>query len=83
MMDPGGLAWSGAVTMVLLLVFIVLVGLILARVLLPRPREPGSVEPSIDALRARFAHGEIDEDEYLRRRSALARSHRDRGGQPS
>jgi putative membrane protein len=83
MMNPGGLAWSGALAMVLLLVFVVLVGLILARALLPRPREPGSVQPSSDVLRARFAHGEIDEDEYLRRRSALARSHRDQGGQSS
>ncbi len=33
--------------------------------------DPGSRDRALEILRERFARGELDEDEYLRRRAAL------------
>lgn len=70
--EAGGVLW-----MLVFLVLIVFAAVALARTLLPPPREPGAPAPTPgeahDVLRRRFASGEIDEAEFLARRSALAR----------
>jgi len=83
MMYPFGMAWGGvwgALWMLLLLALTVLGGVALVRALLPRPPDRTQDDPALDALRIQFAHGEIDEETYVRRRNALART--PRGAQP-
>jgi putative membrane protein len=83
MMHPGWMAWGGlggAVGLLLALALAVLAAVALTRVLLPRPPDPTVPDTALDVLRTRFASGEIDEAEYLRRRATL--SHSNRGVQP-
>jgi putative membrane protein len=76
MMDGGG---STFVWVVLVLVMLALVAATVAILLALRQPTGGSAAPSIPpessarrALDERFARGEIDEDEYRRRRSVLS-----------
>ena len=81
MMHPFGMAWGGAwgaAWLLLLLGLTVAAAVVVARYLLPTPRASAGADPALDVLRTRFASGEIDEAEYLRRRAALTGS--DRGG---
>lgn len=80
MMHPMWMAWSGVWWWPLILTLTILAAVALARALLPRPHDPTRPDPALEVLRTRFASGEIDEAEYLRRRAAL--SPHERGTQP-
>jgi uncharacterized membrane protein len=88
MMHPGWMAWGGvggAVGLLLVLAVTIVAAISLTRVLLPGPRPPSASDPArpdaaLDVLRTRFASGEIDEAEYLRRRTTL--SHPEPGARP-
>jgi putative membrane protein len=76
MMDGGGSAfiWGILVLVVVLALAAATVALIMALRQPPGARKTPSIPPESSARRAldeRFARGEIDEDEYRRRRSAL------------
>lgn len=74
MMHPGWMAWGGAgatIGLVLVLLLLVGAGVLVARVLLPHLGGAHSGDAAIEALRHRFASGEIDEAEYLARRTIL------------
>lgn len=77
MMYPFGMAWGGvwgALWLLLLLGLTVAAAVAVTRVILPGTRGTPRGDPALDTLRTRFANGEIDEDEYRRRRAALTRS---------
>jgi putative membrane protein len=73
MMWGMGGGWLGTILMIVLVAAVVLVLLALARRLsgdaAPAPRR----EDPLDILKARLARGEIDLDEYERRKQALER----------
>lgn len=77
MMDGWDMTGWGWGWMSLMMVIPVLIAALLALAVL---RGPGSrtgrrdEDAALEALRHRFATGEIDEDEFNRRRAALARS---------
>jgi putative membrane protein len=61
----------------ILLVALLVVGVIVARRLWTgsgpeRQSSPGSGRPALDVLEERYARGEIDRDEFERRRNALS-----------
>lgn len=70
-MTGWGWAWMSLGSVVSLAV-IALVVWALTRDAGPRTARPGA-DPALEALRRRFAAGEIDEDEFNRRRAALDR----------
>ena len=78
MMVPFGMAWGGVggvLWLLLLLGLTVAAAVAVARTILPGSGVSSRADPALDALRTRFANGEIDEEEYRRRRAALSRSH--------
>jgi len=71
MMNGGfGGWWMGAGSLVFLTLVVIAVVLLVRQHDNPHESGPGRAE---DILADRFAHGEIDEDEYRRRRAALHR----------
>jgi putative membrane protein len=69
----GWMGWGsgvGILWMALLVGLTVAAAVALARVLLPRSGAPRD-DDALAVLRARFARGEIDEDEYRARRATL------------
>jgi putative membrane protein len=73
-----GSAW-GVLWMLLLVGLTVAVAVALARWLLPRSGaggdRRGGGDDALGVLRARYARGEIDEDEYRARRTILTEAH--------
>ncbi len=70
----GWMGWGsgmGIVWMLLLVGLTVAAAIALARSLLPRSGAPRDEDDALSVLRARFARGEIDEDEYRARRATL------------
>ena len=69
-----GMGWGsgwGVLWMVLLVGLTVAAAVVLTRTLLPRSGPARSDDDALSTLRARFARGEIDEDEYRARRTTL------------
>jgi putative membrane protein len=72
-----GWSWFGmAVMLATLLVLVVVAAVVLVRLLGPRD-EPGAGDrpagrSAMEILQERFARGEIDEEEFQRRRAALS-----------
>ena len=69
----GWMGWGGGlgiVGMLLLVGLTVAAAVALTRALLPGSRAPRD-DDALSVLRARFARGEIDEDEYRARRTML------------
>jgi putative membrane protein len=64
----GGWWWVMEIGWLIFLAVVVVLGVLLVRHLTSRPARGSSAE---DILAERFARGEIDEDEYRQRRSAL------------
>jgi len=64
----GGWWWVMGIGWLIFLAIVVTVGIVLARSLSSRDRGSRSAQ---DILADRFARGEIDEDEYRKRRDAL------------
>lgn len=80
MMDGMGIFLFGFVLVIALLVFAVIAGaILLVRALWKPQQEPPSAgdrattSPAFDILEQRYARGEIDDDEFERRRQALSR----------
>ncbi len=69
----------GILWMILLVGLTVAAAVALTRALLPRTGAPRDEDDSLTVLRARFARGEIDEDEYRARRATLSSTP---GGRP-
>jgi putative membrane protein len=72
-----GWAWLGmAVMLVTLLALVAVAATVVVRLLGPRNRPDGGDRPAersaMETLQERFARGEIDEEEFLRRRAALS-----------
>jgi putative membrane protein len=77
MMVPFGMAWGGVggvLWLLLLLVLTVAAAVAAAHSMLSTSSATSRTDPALDTLRTRFANGEIDEEEYRRRRAALTRS---------
>lgn len=77
----GWLGWGGGISvlwMLLLLGLTIAVAVALAQALLPRSEAPRD-DDALSVLRARFARGEIDDDEYRARRATLTSNP---GGRP-
>ncbi len=71
-MDGGGHWWAWLIGVVVLVLIVVLIVFVVMRMSAPSAAAPRSDRPSAeDLLAERFARGEIDEDEYRRRRDAL------------
>ncbi len=68
-MGMGG--FFGALVWLLLLALVVVAAVALVRALLPRTTPRPNGDGALEALRTRFARGEIDEAEYGRRRATL------------
>lgn len=78
----GWMGWGsgiGVLWMLLLVGLTVAAAIFLARVLLPRSGTARGEDDALSVLRARFARGEIDEDEYRARRAILTSTP---GGRP-
>ncbi|QRP49433.1 SHOCT domain-containing protein [Amycolatopsis sp. FDAARGOS 1241] len=70
--EGGG--WVGLVLVIIGLLVVLAVAGILGTLLVRRAPKPTSEEDrALGILRERFARGEIDQDEYERRRAALGR----------
>lgn len=70
----GWMGWGsgvGILWMLLLVGLTVAAGIAVARMLLPRSGASREDDDAMSVLRARFARGEIDEDEYRARRATL------------
>ena len=72
--NPGAMGWAGGIGMLVLMILI-LAGLFTITVLLVRrwERPTTSNDAAQRLLDERFARGEIDEEEYEKRRTALRR----------
>lgn len=78
----GWMGWGsgmGIFWMFLLVGLTVAAAVAVARLLLPRSGAPRADDDALSVLRARFARGEIDEDEYRARRATLTSTP---GGRP-
>ena len=73
MMWGMGGGWLGTILMIVLAAAVVLVLVALAKRLAGDAAPRASQEEPLDILKARLARGEIDVDEYERRRQALER----------
>lgn len=72
---PGTMGWAGGVGMLVLMVLVLAAVVSLAVVLARRgPRPPSPAGTARRILDERFARGEIDQEEYHRRRDALDRT---------
>jgi putative membrane protein len=73
---PGTMGWAGGIGMLVLMVLVLAAVVSLAVVLARRgPQQPPSpADTARRILDERFARGEIDQDEYHRRRDALDRT---------
>jgi uncharacterized membrane protein len=83
MMHPGWTTWGSggsALAWLLTLTLVVAAAILVTRSLLPRPHDRPPPDAALDVLRTRFASGEIDQAEYVRRRATL--SHPERGAPP-
>ncbi|WP_439381034.1 SHOCT domain-containing protein [Amycolatopsis lexingtonensis] len=71
----GWMGWAGGIGMLVLMV-LVLAALVSLVVVIARraPQPPAAVDSAQRILDERFARGEIDQEEYERRRDALARA---------
>ncbi|MBK8637021.1 MAG: SHOCT domain-containing protein [Chromatiaceae bacterium] len=67
--DHFGMGWGG-LGMVLIWVLPILLGILLVRYF-ARDREERREPTALEILEARYARGEIDRDEYLKRRADL------------
>ena len=75
-MGWGGSMWLGPLWMLLWLAVIIAIIGVLVRWLAPIERETHtSPRLARDILDERYARGEIDHDEYLKRREEISRSH--------
>lgn len=63
--------WSAATIVMTVLMVLLVVGVAVALVAVLRPRARSGGQTPLEVLQARFARGEIDADEYERRRQAL------------
>lgn len=73
--NPGTMGWAGGIGMLVLMVLILAAVVSLAVVLARRgPQPPGPSDNARRILDERFARGEIDPEEYHRRRDALDRA---------
>ncbi|MGW4059942.1 SHOCT domain-containing protein [Amycolatopsis sp. NPDC004747] len=75
---PGTMGWTGwaggigmLVLMVLVLAAVAALAVVLAR---PGPQAPPPADTARRILDERFARGELDQEEYERRRNALTRT---------
>ncbi|WIX75485.1 SHOCT domain-containing protein [Amycolatopsis carbonis] len=69
-----GGGWLGPLLVVIvLLVLLAATGVITARLVGRGTQHKADDDSAVDILRERFARGEIDQDEYERRRAALKR----------
>ncbi|MGW4488959.1 SHOCT domain-containing protein [Amycolatopsis sp. NPDC004368] len=69
-----GMGWLGPVLAVVVLVVVLAAAGLIAALLVRRgTRSPQEHDSALDILRERFARGEIDQEEYERRREALKR----------
>jgi len=78
----GWMGWGsgmGIFWMLLLVGLTVAAAVAVARLLLPRSGAPRDDDDALSVLRARFARGEIGEDEYRARRATLTSTP---GGRP-
>ena len=78
----GWMGWGGGfgvLWMLLLLGLTVAAAVALTRALLPRSGTTRDEDDAVSVLRARFARGEIDEDEFRARRAILTSTP---GGRP-
>jgi putative membrane protein len=72
---PGTMGWAGGIGMLVLMVLVLAALVSLVFVLARRaPQPPASADTARRILDERFARGEIDQDEYERRRDALTRT---------
>jgi len=76
-----GWAWVGTMVMlVLLLALVVVAAVVVVRLLGPREQPGAGSRPAprsaMEVLQERFASGEIDEDEFKRRRALLSPANR-------
>ncbi|MFI5614233.1 SHOCT domain-containing protein [Amycolatopsis sp. NPDC051903] len=70
--DGGG--WIGLVLVIVGLLVLFAVAAVVTALLIRRtPKAPSPEDSAVGILRERFARGEIDQDEYERRRAALGR----------
>ncbi|MEV6873124.1 SHOCT domain-containing protein [Amycolatopsis sp. NPDC051128] len=72
---PGTMGWAGGIGMLVLMALVLAALVAIAVVLVRRgPQPPGPGDTARRILDERFARGEIDQEEYERRRDALTRS---------
>lgn len=68
------LGWAGGLGMLVLMALVLAAVVTLAVVLARRGPQPPPADTARRILDERFARGEIDQEEYERRRNALART---------
>lgn len=70
--NPGTMGWAGGIGMLVLMALVLAAVVSLAVVLARRgPQPPSPADTARRILDERFARGEIDQEEYERRRDAL------------
>ncbi|MDX3189783.1 SHOCT domain-containing protein [Streptomyces sp. MN03-5084-2B] len=73
--NPGNMGWAGGIGMLVLMALVLAAIVALAVVLARRAPQPPSTDGAARRiLDERFARGEIDQEEYERRRDALTRT---------